>query len=175
MNSAFSPALIKINLRLVSVSMLIALSFLNFSCEEEGSCEIRIDVGGSYYIYSCREGSTEDTCDSSEGVDRVFHEGLSCANLGYPYKDNSGGFSANPDDFRSPGDNGYFANLPGGPVGGCSGSYDGPTFDIQIDSQCQTAYAYSCSGVQQGVDAACAIYKAYQKDNPKIPDCPYCK
>lgn len=85
MNSALWTTLVKINLRLVSVSMLIALSFLNFSCEEEGSCEIRIDINGNSYIYSCREGSTEDSCGSSEGVDRVFHEGQSCANLGYPY------------------------------------------------------------------------------------------
>ncbi|HRX00578.1 MAG TPA: hypothetical protein P5280_13880 [Cyclobacteriaceae bacterium] len=175
MNSIFPQAFINGNLRLVSVMAVVALSLLNFACEEEGSCEIRIDINGNSCIYSCREGSTEDSCESSEGVDRVFHEGQSCANLGYPYKNDTGAFTAEPDDFNSPGDNGYFANLPSSPVGGCSGPYNGPTFDIQIDSQCQTAYAYSCSGFQKGVDAACAIYKTYQKDNPKIPDCPYCK
>lgn len=174
MNPALLTPFFRINLQFLSSIAVIVLSLLNFSCQEEGSCEIRIDINGDYYIYSCREGSTDDSCGNSEGVDRVFHEGRSCASLGYPYKDDSDAFTAEPDDYRTVGDNGYFVNEPGS-VGGCSGSYDGPTFDIQIDSQCQTAYAYSCSNFQKGVDAACAIYKAYQKDNPKIPDCPYCK
>lgn len=48
----------------------------------------------------------------------------------------------------------------GSGTGGCGSSgYNGPEFDIQVDSQCKAAYAYKCAGNQQGVDAACAIYK----------------
>lgn len=56
----------------------------------------------------------------------------------------------------------------------CSGGYNGPEFDIQIDSQCQAAYAYACSGAQEGVDAACSLYKGFQSQDSSIPDCPYC-
>lgn len=155
--------------------MLIGWSsvcLMTTSCTEEGACEVRIEANG--YIYSCREGSNENACSNSSGADRVFHEGKSCASLGYSYKNSSGAYTAKPDDFRTPGKNGAFQGS-GGSAGLCTDEYEGPEFDIQIDSQCKTAYAYACSGAQQGVDAACAIYKAYQKDNPSIPNCPYCK
>lgn len=58
---------------------------------------------------------------------------------------------------------------------GCGSSgYQGPEFDIQVDSQCKAAYAYQCAGNQQGVDAACAIYKQWQQQDSSIPNCPYC-
>jgi hypothetical protein len=53
-------------------------------------------------------------------------------------------------------------------------NYDGPNFNIQIDSQCKTAYAYDCAGNADGVTLACALYKQYQDEDPSIPDCPYC-
>lgn len=60
-------------------------------------------------------------------------------------------------------------------AGNCDlNNYSGPNFDIQIDSQCKTAYAYDCSGNQDGVAAACAIYNQYREQDPTIPVCPYC-
>lgn len=150
---------------------VLSTSWLGVSCLPEGACEIKIKVS-NYYIYSCREGNTEETCSSSTGAERVFHEGASCSSLGYAYSDGNGAYTAEADSYRTPGSRGaYKDDLT--TVVNCTG-YDGPSFDIQIDSQCQTAYAYACSGYQPGVDAACAIYEAWQKDNPSIPDCPYC-
>lgn len=159
------------------VFLVCCFAIIVMSCEKEGVCEVKIEANG--YIYSCREGSTEETCNDSSGVERVFHEGKSCASLGYPFKNSSGAYTAEQGKYRTPGDNGAFQNDlnntgSSGGVAGCSGGYNGPTFDIQIDSQCQAAYAYKCAGSQQGVDATCAIYKTYQRNDPSIPNCPYC-
>lgn len=67
------------------------------------------------------------------------------------------------------------AGSGGSSSGNCGSSgYNGPEFDIQVDSQCKAAYAYLCAGNQQGADAACAIYRQWQEDDSSIPDCPYC-
>lgn len=165
---------VKIKRTVVLLVVSIMLLLFNTSCEEEGACEVKIEANG--YIYSCREEKTETFCSNyPSSSESVFHEGKSCASLGYPYKSSTtDAYTAKPDDFSTPGKDGAFAGSSGSAGAGCD-DYNGPTFDIQIDSQCQAAYAYSCSGVQQGVDAACAIYKSYQKNNPSIPNCPYCK
>ena len=159
---------------LLPIALCCGFAVLGTSCEEEGACEVKIPLS-NYSLYSCREGVIDEHCKSSSSADRVFHEGKSCASLGYIYADNKGGHTADADNLRTPGKNGAFQNdLSSGGIGGCNGGYNGPTFDIQIDSQCQTAYAYTCAGSTEGVKAACAIYKGYQQSNPSIPNCPYC-
>lgn len=159
---------------IVLILFCSAVTFL--SCEEEKfACETETNINGKR-SYFCIDTSVDSGCSSSStGINQVLHEGLSCADIGYLYQSNSGGFYSKPDDSTQPGEGGAFAGstVGGGGIAGCDG-YKGPSFDIQIDSQCQAAYAYSCSGTQQGVDAACAIYEAYKKDFPNIPDCPYC-
>lgn len=59
-------------------------------------------------------------------------------------------------------------------IAGCSTGYQGPDFDIQIDSQCKAAYAYKCQGNDQGVRAACDVYRGWQQHQSGIPNCPYC-
>lgn len=147
---------------------------LLLACEEEdNACETQININGKK-SYFCINTISESGCaTSSSSTTQVLHEGKSCQDIGYMYESSSGGFYSEPNDNSQPGDGGSFSGSSGSAGAGCDG-YDGPTFDIQIDSQCQTAYAYSCSGVQQGVDAACAIYKTYQRNDPSIPDCPYC-
>ncbi len=152
--------------------LLAALIGITLSCEEEeNACETRITINGKS-TYFCISTMADSGCSSSSsGTSQVLHEGMSCADIGYTYPSTSGGYYARAGDNSQPGDGGAFT---GGSAGAGCGSYNGPTFDIQIDSQCQTAYAYTCSGSQQGVDAACSIYKTYQQSNPNIPDCPYC-
>lgn len=154
---------------------ILLMTLLFTSCEEEdGACEQKIG-SGSVVLYSCRNDTDDALCSVAQSdVDKVFHEGKSCSSLGYIYPTTNGSFTSEEDSYDSPGENGAFKDDTSG-LAGCTGNYEGPTFDIQIDSQCQTAYAYTCSGSAAGVKAACAIYKTYQKDNPKIPDCPYCK
>jgi hypothetical protein len=71
----------------------------------------------------------------------------------------------------------------GGTKGGTTGAncdmsnYNGPEFDIQIDSQCKTAYAYQCAGNEDGRKTACALYNNYKsqwKGSGSFPKCPYC-
>jgi hypothetical protein len=66
----------------------------------------------------------------------------------------------------------------GGGGGGCDlADYNGPEFDIQLDSQCKTAFLYDCAGEVQGVVTACALYESYRSlwQGPgSFPDCPYC-
>ncbi len=154
---------------------IVLMTILLFSCEEkEGACETKFG-SSSRPLYSCRNDSDDALCNVEQsGVEKVFHEGKSCASLGYTHPTPNDSFTAEADDYETPGSGGAFQNDTPGGVAGCTGSYDGPTFDIQIDSQCQAAYAYTCSGSAAGVKATCAIYKSYQKDNPKIPNCPYC-
>lgn len=59
-------------------------------------------------------------------------------------------------------------------IAGCSTGYQGPDFDIQIDSQCKAAYAYRCQGNDAGVRAACEVYRGWQQHQSGIPNCPYC-
>lgn len=157
------------------IVLCCCFAILGTSCEEEGACEVKISLSTGN-LYSCREGYIDETCKSSSDAERVFHEGKSCASLGYTHTNSHGAFTADADNLRTPGDSGAFQNdlNSGGGVANCSGGYNGPTFDIQIDSQCQTAYAYACSGSEAGVKAACSIYKTYQKNDPSIPNCPYC-
>jgi hypothetical protein len=88
-----------------------------------------------------------------------------------------GEFDINISASKKPGaDNIGSGNTGGGSSSGinCSGGYQGPEFDIQIDSQCQAAFAYKCAGNTAGVTATCKIYNTYRQNDPKIPKCPYC-
>ncbi|UXP32922.1 hypothetical protein N6H18_03000 [Reichenbachiella agarivorans] len=158
--------------------LLLALLFTTLwsGCEDpEGACETKISVGGSQYIYSCRNKSYDEGCNSGSASEAVFHEGKDCQSLGYQFQETTDAWFYSEDETRKPGANGAFKSDKNTRSGAdCNGGYNGPEFDIQIDSQCQTAYIYTCSGAQEGVDAACAIYKAWQKENSSIPNCPYC-
>lgn len=146
------------------------------SCEKEGACEKKTVISGAgYSLYSCENSATETTCDiASKVYDEVYHHpGKSCASLGYVYKTSNKAIIHASEDGKSPGANGSFTNESAG--GGCAGgSYEGPLFDIQIDSQCQNAYAARCAGQDAVADASCSIYKSYQSNDSSIPDCPYC-
>lgn len=56
--------------------------------------------------------------------------------------------------------------------------YDGPEFDIQVDSQCKMAYMYDCVGDIEARDATCKLYYEYGNSvwtgSGSLPDCPYC-
>jgi hypothetical protein len=154
---------------------LILSSVLLFSCSvPDGACESKTVLSGAgYNLYSCID-KNEDYCKNCSTDDCFFHEDKSCESLGYTYSN-----SINPDlkkasqDGRSPGANGAFAN-DSSRGGDCSGSYKGPDFDIQIDSQCKNAFAARCAGQDAVADASCKIYKSYQANDSSIPDCPYC-
>ena len=163
----------------LSLSILIIYSVFLFSCgEEEGACEVKqpsATGGASYYCYN---EVSSDLCGNLGGVEAVYHEGTPCTALGYTVASNAdfeGRFTVEANDLSKPGVNGAFKDdvvVNQGP--NCSGGYGGPLFDTQIDSQCQVAFVYYCDGVQEGIDATCAIYRSYQENDPSIPDCPYC-
>lgn len=112
---------------------------------------------------------------------RKYWPNKKCSDLGYTKRalvqsgDNEFWYFINPDGENYPGDYGYFKENESSSSGGCANeNYEGPEFNIQIDSQCKAAHVYTCSGNQDGVTVACALYKQYQDQDPSIPDCPYC-
>lgn len=163
----------------LSLSIFIISSLSLFSCgEEEGACEVKqpsATGGASYYCYN---EVSSDLCGNLGGVEAVYHEGTPCTALGYTVASGSnfeGRYTVEANDLSKPGANGAFKDDTSNNQGGnCSEEYEGPLFDTQIDSQCQLAYIYACENFQQGVDAACDIYRTFQANDPSIPDCPYC-
>ncbi|MGE0589506.1 MAG: hypothetical protein AB7O48_13095 [Cyclobacteriaceae bacterium] len=163
---------------------LIALLFLSvvyLSCEEEerGACESEIVNFQGFTLFICEEDEESELCEGSKDH---FWKDKTCANLGYPYyNDTNKSWQAGSANNTIPGAYGYWGDQSasgsdgGGGTGSCDASgYQGPEFDIQVDSQCKAAYAYQCAGNTQGIAATCAIYNQFKADNPSIPDCPYC-
>lgn len=163
--------------------IVMVLLMLVSGCEKNqlGVCEMR--WGSSSYSYYCVVKDAESCTSGWE----YYFESKSCSDLGYTEKHTgSGGPQFNtafvsPDGKDVPGENGYFAG--GGGAGGGSvncdlANYDGPEFDIQVDSQCKTAYLYDCAGDITARNAACDLYYEYGNDvwtgSGSLPKCPYC-
>ena len=69
----------------------------------------------------------------------------------------------------------YYENTDSTPSCGAE-DYNGPDFNIQIDSYCKAAYAYDCAGQTSERDVYCDLYYEVASDfgyaNP--PTCNYC-
>lgn len=166
--------------KIIGLTVLVATLV---ACEEKetGACEASYENWQGYTLYTCKENEESDMC---EGSKEHFWVDKSCANLGYTYfNSKNGNFQIDENNNGIPGPYGEWGDgtASGGSGGSGSGGgscdasgYNGPEFDIQVDSQCKTAYYYDCIGNQQGVNAACAVYKQWQDDDSSIPDCPYC-
>ena len=159
---------------IIEILSFVALTLSFSSCRqtELGVWEVYRDSG----IFIC---SPEDADYSFGGKDKVYWLDKSCEDLGYTSKGSSEGswHFTSPDGETTPGRNGAFWDKYGGSQSGVScdaSNYAGPEFDIQIDGQCKAAYAYKCAGNQTGVEAACSIYKDFQRQDSSIPNCPYC-
>ena len=71
-------------------------------------------------------------------------------------------------------DFGYKIYVPGY----CTGEYDGPPVedDIQVNTQCLTAFVSYCAGEVEAGDQACEYYKGFEEFyGEDLPECPYCK
>lgn len=160
-----------------------------FSClkekvERKGVCESYWGISSPDY-YCALTG--EENC--FVGV-HAYHAEKSCESLGYtePYGGSGGPDGVkfvSPEGIKTPGVNGIFGNPnaysgSGGSSGASCGleDYDGPEFNIQVDSQCKTAFVYDCSGNTVGRDAACQTYYDYGNSvwtgSGPLPTCPYC-
>lgn len=120
--------------------------------------------------------------------DRVYHTDKSCKDLGYTESGSSVGswHFVSPSGENVPGKYGVFwddYNANGGGSGGggsasCDMSnYNGPEFNIQVDSQCKTAYLYDCQGMYSERDVACDLYYQWESSwqgSGSFPKCPYC-
>ena len=163
----------------------LAIATILSGCEkDEGACESKFKNYQGYTLYTCNNDVETDMC---EGSDEHFWKDRSCINLGYlHYNAKNESWQLDEDDNGIPGTYGFWGDRTGsgngtppansGSGGSCGESgYKGPEFDIQVDSQCKAAYYYQCIGNNDGVKAACAIYKQWQADDKSIPNCPYCK
>ena len=172
--------------RILISGLLLSLSgcvLTDWMVDPKGACEWKLTTAGRPG-YSCvKNYRTESQCSEYTRSDDVrrFNEGESCTSLGYTYPNPfNSDLVAYTEDRDAPSPHGemaaYEASISGGGGGGGDGGggscgpYQGPEFDIQIDSQCKAAHIYSCSGSQQAVDATCAIYNSYSS----VPNCPYC-
>jgi len=158
---------------------------LLFEDEVLGACERSAITSRGNQIYYCQNDKSEYLCDIV--IDDSNHtqlwEDKTCINLGYFYDQGNNIWQADEDNNVKPG---AFGRWGDGTASGteadadnsgasCSeDDYDGPEFDIQIDSQCKLAFIYKCSNHAEGVAAACAIYQVYRNQFPDIPECPYC-
>ena len=159
--------------------MLLAFTIVLSSCgkNKNGVWEMYRAVDNIYVCFP------EKSDYMKENADRVYWEDKSCSVLGYTEKGSSAGswHYVNSKGERYPGANGAFKNRGGSSSGSGSNcdpnNYNGPNFNIQIDSQCKTAHAYKCAGNQQGVQTACGLYYSYESQwqGPgSFPRCPYC-
>ena len=174
------------------LAAILVLTISLFSCKDKnkrnGVCESKWGISSPDYYCAL---TAEENC--FVGV-HVYYDEKSCESLGYtkPYEGSSGPTGVkfiSPEGIKIPGDNGYFANPPssggsGGSAGGSGGAacdlenYNGPEFNIQVDSQCKTAYAYECAGLTEARDVACQTYYDYGNSvwtgSGSLPTCPYC-
>ncbi len=172
----------------LTLLMLIVLTGCPlFEDEEEakGACETSLINIEGYRLYKCENDEDQQSCSTNESdFTDVFWEGRTCINLGYFYDGGSSGWRYDEQNNVKPGAYGNWgdgtasgteadANNSGG--ASCSeDDYDGPEFDIQIDSQCKLAFIYRCSQADEAADVACSIYQGWRDQNPSIPACPYC-
>jgi hypothetical protein len=167
-------------LRLLFVaSGLLALT----ACDFGGACETEHNfTGTSDTIYSCDEVSGSDYCmdDWSDvnidgdpfTIDNTYHQGSSCADVGYAYECGYDFLSNAACDDRQPPSYGGGDDGGGGDGGSCGGSYGGPYYDdYQVESQCQAIYASGCSA--EATEAGCEILDGWAANG--VPNvCPYC-
>ena len=134
----------------IPYACLILITFTLMSCDyilgkATGACTYYYSFDSSYN--GCIDDVEEDYC-MSELENPSWYEDKSCSEV-----ESTGGDTGN-----------------GGGCGTYSDSFS--PADVQVIAQCQAAYAYTCAGNQEGVNATCAIIRAYGSSN--ISKCPYC-
>jgi hypothetical protein len=112
-------------------------------------------------------------------IEEYWAKGQQCKNYGYVFRDNNNG-NNNYDGLSGgtkPGPNGYFGGGlntgSGSKPSYCNSPYNSPTNDVQLNSLCQTAYLYRCSGNTTAANFTCAQYKKIPQSGGGI-NCPYC-
>lgn len=167
------------------ITMIILTGCPLFEEEEmNGACETSIINFNGDQIYKCENDQENDRCDRNDAeISDRFWEGKTCINLGYFFDGGFSGWRYDEQNNVKPGAYGAWgdgsasgteadANNSGGSCG--EDDYDGPEFDIQIDSQCKAAFVYRCSGADEAADVACQLYQVYRDQDSSIPVCPYC-
>lgn len=168
------------------VLSLIFAGFILSSCGKNkvGAWEHHRENDGIYVCYP------EDSDYLSETDYRIYWASKSCNDLGYSERGSSiaDHHFVNENGESTPGRNGAFwddYNSNSGSSSGGGGSsaacdlanYNGPEFNIQVDSQCKTAYIYDCQQLYQERDVACDLYYSWESSwtgSGSFPSCPYC-
>lgn len=140
-----------------------------------------------YVRCTCVERKTRDEGElgyekADELKQTYTQKGKRCEEFGYtfvsPYPTPN---YEGPNDGTQPGTGGYFANLltSGNPGNStldvfCKTAYVSPTSDVQLNSLCQTAYLYYCSGNKSQGDFTCSVYKSIPQSGTTTVQCSYC-
>ncbi|MBI1184825.1 hypothetical protein GC194_11160 [bacterium] len=171
--------------------MLTVISACNLDMNWPGVCESKMSTTSGNTYYYCETSESADVCESSN-IGSHHYSSESCKNLGYTEKGGSSVswkdgdvYFISPDGANTPGSNGYYSgggsssggSSSGGGGGGANcdmSNYKGPEFNVQIDSQCKTAYLYDCAGETDHRDVACRLYYEWDDGSGSFPKCPYC-
>lgn len=148
---------------------LIALILVALpACGESGAC-----VTGDK-VYFCNEDS-EDKCQNfwcdSTWTYCGYFAGASCSEVGFPEGTSSLQSYSEPrsaDWSRgTPGAGGS----SGGGSGSCTSTYQGPTGDPQVSTQCMSVWNYRCQQHDDAkADQNCSVYASLEA----TVSCPYC-
>ena len=157
---------------------ILILIFLTASCELEEEVEsatMCYELDGNYLTLNCYSDYLH-TCESDgksslAGYD-TWDACIDDMSNVLDYFSNTGEIKPGPNSNGGSGGDG------GSSVDCDIANYDGPEFDIQVDSQCKAAYLYDCVGDTAARDAACHLYYEYGNavwtGSGSLPDCRYC-
>lgn len=145
-----------------------------------GACVTRFADTGSYDCGS----ESEMVCQNNYCTEYrdwcAYYPGTSCEDLGLVDNTTRTGAEDSPwafsNDWTPPSSPEPAWESTGDGTGGgtaaCGTYHDGGIDDVQIQSQCQAAYAYSCQGNTEGIDATCNVLAGW--GSQWKAKCPYC-
>lgn len=169
--------------RVLSVVLLLLMCSFFMSCEEEDEDDDRAtmcyEVSGNYLTVNCMYNSSGSCESENKNSLGNYDTWQACYNDMSDVVDNyaaTGNISPGP---NSNGGGGGSGDGGGGSSANCDlAYYNGPEFDIQVDSQCKAAFVYDCVGEIEARNASCDLYYEYGNavwTGPgSLPDCPYC-
>lgn len=169
-------------MRKILLGFVISLSLCGCDKEFWFTKEALNSFDDGKVLCTCTEVTSFDEEGFPIGLNKVndviteyWYSGKKCEELGYEFEDNSNG-NNNFKILTSPPVNSYFSN---GSTGSgsipsyCAAGYKSPTTDVQLNSHCQTAFIYRCSGNKAAADVTCAQYKNIEQSSPVVV-CPVC-
>lgn len=162
----------------ILIGLIITISLTSCVDEFWFTSETLTSFDDGRVLCTCTEVSSFDDEGFPLGLNKVndviteyWYSGKKCEELGYSVVDEN-----NFEILTSPPANSYFRSGSSGSgsiPSYCAAGYKSPTTDVQLNSLCQTAFIYRCSGNKAAADITCAQYKNIEQSSPVVV-CPVC-